>query len=383
MPIALACGACGGTFQAPDNLAGRKVKCPKCAAVLVVPARETSSAASRRPVSQLGASVAEAATLPPGDVHGSAQPPSGFCDKGGLIQELYDFLAPALAPDEIGRLGTYRVLKVLGHGGMGVVYLAEDPQLGRRVALKVMLPGLAGSPSTRQRFLREARAAAAIEHDHIVAIYQVGEDRGVPFLAMPFLKGEPLDARLAQNASVAAGGGSSDRARGGGGFVRGARKRACPPRRQAGQHLAGRGRLRVKILDFGLAQHRRARPFDANRRDPRHPRVYRARAGEGSDRRCPQRPVQPRLCALPALYRRIAFQGGRCHLHPRGSRHPRSSPAPPTPSGRIHRPVRPRDAVAGQERRSAAAVGAGGSRRAHGPGSSAQTGCPGAPDRLG
>src|SRR4029077_20611447 len=93
-------------------------------------------------------------------------------------------------------LGPYRVLKVLGAGGMGVVYQAEDPHLQRLVALKAMLPRPAASASARERFLREARAAAAIEHDYIVHIYQVGEDRGVPFIAMPFLKGEPLDARL-------------------------------------------------------------------------------------------------------------------------------------------------------------------------------------------
>jgi WD40 repeat protein/serine/threonine protein kinase len=109
---------------------------------------------------------------------------------------MYDFLAPPQASGELGRLGPYRVLRVLGHGGMGVVFLAEDPQLRRQVALKAMLPSLAASPSSRQRFLREAQAAAAIEHDHIIAIHQVGEDRGVPFLAMPLLKGEPLNERL-------------------------------------------------------------------------------------------------------------------------------------------------------------------------------------------
>jgi hypothetical protein len=106
------------------------------------------------------------------------------------------FLAPAQQPDEIGRLGPYRVLKVLGSGGMGVVFQAEDPQLQRLVALKVMRPELAATPSSRQRFLREARAVAAIEHDSIVPIYQVGEDRGVLFLAMQLLKGESLDERL-------------------------------------------------------------------------------------------------------------------------------------------------------------------------------------------
>ena len=85
---------------------------------------------------------------------------------------------------------------------MGIVFLAEDPQLQRRVALKVMRPALAGNSAARQRYLREARAAAAVEHDHIITIHQVGEDRGVLFLAMPFLKGESLDARLNRDSSL-------------------------------------------------------------------------------------------------------------------------------------------------------------------------------------
>jgi tRNA A-37 threonylcarbamoyl transferase component Bud32 len=96
----------------------------------------------------------------------------------------------------LGRLGGFRILKVLGHGGMGVVFQAEDAKLGRPVAIKAMLPHLAGSKSAQERFLREARAAAALEHDHIVPILQVGEDQGAPFIVMPLLKGEPLDARL-------------------------------------------------------------------------------------------------------------------------------------------------------------------------------------------
>src|SRR5205085_3216394 len=71
-----------------------------------------------------------------------------------------DFLAPAQAGDEIGRLGAYRVLKVLGAGGMGLVLLAEDVQLKRWVALKVMRPEIAASEVSRRRFLREAQAAA-------------------------------------------------------------------------------------------------------------------------------------------------------------------------------------------------------------------------------
>ena len=85
---------------------------------------------------------------------------------------------------------------------MGIVFQAEDPKLKRLVALKAMRPGLALSPAAKQRFLREAQAAAAIEHDHIIGIYQVAEERGVPYLAMPFLKGESLDARLNRDGSV-------------------------------------------------------------------------------------------------------------------------------------------------------------------------------------
>jgi Leucine-rich repeat (LRR) protein/tRNA A-37 threonylcarbamoyl transferase component Bud32 len=103
------------------------------------------------------------------------------------------FLSPAQGPGEIGRFAAFRILEVLGTGGMGIVFLGEDPQLKRRVALKVMRPEVAALPAARQRFLREAQAVAAIEHDHIVPIYQVGEERGIPFLAMPLLKGQSLN----------------------------------------------------------------------------------------------------------------------------------------------------------------------------------------------
>jgi hypothetical protein len=109
------------------------------------------------------------------------------------------FLAPAQADDELGRLGQYRILEVLGSGGMGVVFRAEDLKLKRPVALKAMLPAVTGSRSAGQRFQREAEAMAAVEHDHIVRIYQVDADRGVPFLAMELLRGESLDARLKRN----------------------------------------------------------------------------------------------------------------------------------------------------------------------------------------
>jgi eukaryotic-like serine/threonine-protein kinase len=125
-----------------------------------------------------------------GDTLGAAPSPTD------ATQDVSMSLAPAQLPDEIGRLGGYRILKELGRGGMGVVYQAEDPKLKRLVALKAMLPRLAADESARQRFLREAQAMAAVHHDHIITIFQVDENNGVPFLAMEFLDGMPLDKWL-------------------------------------------------------------------------------------------------------------------------------------------------------------------------------------------
>jgi Leucine-rich repeat (LRR) protein len=120
-------------------------------------------------------------------------PPRGPAQEVEQTVDLGGLLAPPQEPGEMGRLGPYRVLKVLGTGGMGVVFLAEDPGLQRRVALKAMKASLAANSSAGERFLREARAIAAVQHDHIVTIYQVGTDRGVPFLAMELLEGCSLE----------------------------------------------------------------------------------------------------------------------------------------------------------------------------------------------
>jgi serine/threonine protein kinase len=110
-----------------------------------------------------------------------------------LAAELQIIAGGTEEQDDLGCLGPYRLLRILGGGGMGIVVEAEDPQLKRKVALKVMRASIAANPSQRQRFLREAQAAAAIENDHIVPIFHVGEDRGVPYLAMPFLRGQSLN----------------------------------------------------------------------------------------------------------------------------------------------------------------------------------------------
>src|SRR5262249_29850934 len=80
--------------------------------------------------------------------------------------------------------------------GMGLVYEAEDLRLRRPVAVKVLKPALAAADEARRRFLREAQAMAAISHDHIISIYEVGIEQGIPFLVMPLLQGETLESRL-------------------------------------------------------------------------------------------------------------------------------------------------------------------------------------------
>ncbi len=101
--------------------------------------------------------------------------------------------------------GGYRIVALLGEGGTGQVYRAVDPVLRREVALKVLKPEVAVRPVARERFLREARAMAALRHEHIIPIYQVGEVRGMPFLAMPLLEGETLAARLARDKALPPG----------------------------------------------------------------------------------------------------------------------------------------------------------------------------------
>ncbi len=111
------------------------------------------------------------------------------------VSLMFEFLAPPELPDEIGRLGGHRILRVIGQGGMGVVFEAEDLQLQRRVAIKVLKPhGL--EDTTRERFLQEARLAASLVSPRIVTVHQIGEDRGCPFIVMELLHGETLDELL-------------------------------------------------------------------------------------------------------------------------------------------------------------------------------------------
>ena len=118
--------------------------------------------------------------------------------------QVFPFLGPPSVPGDLGTLGGYRILRVLGEGGMGYVFHGEDDQLRRSVALKVMKPSVAAGAIATERFLREGRAAAGLKSDHVVTIYQVGEENGVAFLAMEFLDGANLEDWLrARNGTAA------------------------------------------------------------------------------------------------------------------------------------------------------------------------------------
>ena len=93
-------------------------------------------------------------------------------------------------------VGRYRIEHKLGRGGMGVVYRAVDTQLGRAVALKFISPALSGVPKAMTRFLREARAASQLDHPNVIAVYEVAEHDGLPFMAMALHDGENLKQRL-------------------------------------------------------------------------------------------------------------------------------------------------------------------------------------------
>jgi serine/threonine protein kinase len=168
--------------------------------------------------------------------------------------EPFSFLKPPLQGDELGRLADFRVLQLIGQGGMGIVFRAEDTRLSRVVALKVMQPRFASDSSARQRFMREARAMAALKNDHVVTVYEVGVANDLPFLAMEFLEGEALDylqrkvGRLPLSLVVRIG---KEAAQGlAAAHARGLVHRDIKPSNLWLETPTGR----VRILDFGLAR---------------------------------------------------------------------------------------------------------------------------------
>jgi len=135
---------------------------------------------------------------------------SRFCSKCGtpvqaaeriVFSQTCTILRPMeeLAPETL-LAGKYRILEVVGRGGMGIVYQAEDTKLQRHVALKFLPPELVRSPEARERFVLEARAAAALSHANICTIYEIHDEGEKPFIAMEYIEGQSLKAKIAKNA---------------------------------------------------------------------------------------------------------------------------------------------------------------------------------------
>src|SRR5262249_10362611 len=108
-------------------------------------------------------------------------------------------------PGELGvgsQIAGYQIERQIGRGGMAFVYRAFDPRLGRSVALKILAPELANDAAFRERFNREMRAAAAVDHPHIVPVYGAGEANGSLFIAMRYVAGQDLRTLLVREAAL-------------------------------------------------------------------------------------------------------------------------------------------------------------------------------------
>jgi|GEM_PF-5843319 len=173
-------------------------------------------------------------------------------DLRNRVQEVELQLSPPEADDEIGRIAHYRVLRLLGAGGMGVVYQAEDSQLKRLVALKILRPSLGGS--ARERFLQEAQLAAAIDHDNVVTIYNVGSEGPLAYLAMQWLDGETLEDRLKREGAISAEETEQIGSQVAAGLAAAHAKKLIHRDIKPANIWLEANRDRVRILDFGLAQ---------------------------------------------------------------------------------------------------------------------------------
>ncbi len=123
--------------------------------------------------------------------------PDDECDRP-VASQLVELLGPTDDPHMLGRIGTYEIVGILGRGGMGAVFKGFDRALNRFVAIKILLPHLAASGAARQRFAREAQAAAAVVDDHVMAIHCVDTWQEMPYFVMTYSRGVSLQKRLSE-----------------------------------------------------------------------------------------------------------------------------------------------------------------------------------------
>ncbi|MGO8748571.1 MAG: protein kinase domain-containing protein [Thermoguttaceae bacterium] len=186
---------------------------------------------------------------------------TGLSDADGLgpgerlnVLRIADYFDPTDDPRMLGRFGGYEIVGIIGCGGMGVVLKGFEAALDRYVAVKLLAPHLATSGAARTRFAREARAAAAVLHENVVAIHRVSQSKGLPYLVMPYVPGDSLQKRLDERGplelkeilrigmQVAAGLAAA--------HAQGIVHRDITP----GNILLDNGVERVTLTDFGLAR---------------------------------------------------------------------------------------------------------------------------------
>ncbi len=167
---------------------------------------------------------------------------------------------PLLAPGS--HLGPYEILDCIGHGGMGLVYRARDPRLDRQVAIKLLLPDMAGDPQARERLRREALAAAALDHPFICKIFEIGEDGDALFLVMEYIAGETLhrrlqDGRMPLSETLRVAGEMAD-------ALEEAHAKRLLHRDLKPSNIMITHQGHVKVMDFGLAKRIADQPRDAD-----------------------------------------------------------------------------------------------------------------------
>jgi eukaryotic-like serine/threonine-protein kinase len=164
------------------------------------------------------------------------------------------FLTPSTESGALGRLGIYEILGIVGRGGTGVVLCARDTKLLRVVAVKVLAAPLAASGTARQRFAREARAAAAVRDDHVIAIHAVEDQGPVPHLVMEFVEGQNLDALIRQGGRLETREVLRIGTQVAGGLAAAHKQGLVHRDVKPANILLENGVQRVKLTDFGLAR---------------------------------------------------------------------------------------------------------------------------------
>ena len=172
------CPNCRQAYKVPESELGRKARCKKCSQTFTVEVAAEETLAPAKPGSEAHSGVAGAKRS------GAPATPTPTPTPTPI---------PTPAPDQPQTIGPYTVRRKLGAGGMGVVWLAHDPALQRDVAVKVLPAEYAKDEQYLKRFLREARAAAKLNHPNTVTIYQVATDGPAAYLAMELVDGESLD----------------------------------------------------------------------------------------------------------------------------------------------------------------------------------------------